>query len=249
MINARTWHRLCVSGSVIFPAVIIGWMLPEDSWFFWPVTAAIIWGILMAGFGALQGIMLVCGRLYWGCPRCKAKSKVMGGDRDGIYLDCPHCGILQIKIGSLFGIKVIKYESSEDELADFHPSAFSFLLAPKRHFVSFLIIFLPVVASVTVASLIHEFSAFYLFIPGLWCFVVGGCILDGIFGGSRIDNHGTVLRSKTPFQFWTKIGIWSLFYILAAVFPIGIALQESAKEKNNGEQRGELQPAIRAVSR
>ena len=103
------------------------------------------------------------------------------------------------------------------------------LLAPLRHSIPFAIIFLPVVASIIAASMIHKFSFFYLVIPGFWCYGVGGLILDGVFGGSFSDNYGTALRSKSPIRFWGKIGIWSLFYILAAAFPIGFALQEHEK--------------------
>lgn len=235
MLNARTWHRLCVSAYVIFPAGIIGWMLPDDSFLIWPVTVAIIWGGLVAAFGAIQGIMLACGRLYWRCPRCDAKSSVAGGDSNGMYLDCPECGKLRLKLGHLFGLKAIKCGSHEDELADYHPNSRSLLLAPKRHFIPFIIIFLPVVASVIAATVIHQFNFFYLIIPGFWCFGVGGFILDGVFGGTMSDNHGTALRDKSPFRFWGKIGIWSLFYLLAAGFPIGYALQESAKATANSE--------------
>ncbi len=231
-----------MSAYVIFPAVIVGGMLPENSAFIWPVVAAILWGLLIALFGAYQGIMLACGRLYLGCPICDAKSCVAGGDRDGMYLDCPDCGELRLKAGSLFGLKAIKSGSDEDELADYHPNSRSPLLAPWRHFIPFVIIFLPVIASIVVASLIHEFTFFYLLIPGVWCFAVGGFILDGIFGGSMSDNHGTALRSKSPFRFWRKIGIWSLFYVFAAAFPIGYALQEKSKAATNSEQGAAVNP-------
>ena len=245
MLNARTWHRLCISAYIIFPAVIIGWMIPEDSILVWPVAIAIAWGILVAFLGAIQGIMLACGRLYVGCPTCNAKSHVLGGDRDGMCLDCPNCGELRLKPGGLFRLKAIQCGSDEDELADYHPDSHSPLLAPKRHWIPFLIIYLPVVGSVIAASAIHKFMFFYLLIPGFWCFAVGGVILDGIFSGSISDNHGTALRSKSPFRFWGKIGIWSIAYLLAAAFPIGFALQERAKNAINSEQGGAGQPAMR----
>jgi hypothetical protein len=112
----------------------------------------------------------------------------------------------------------------------------SLLLAPKRHLVPFIIIFLPVVASVVAASMIHEFSFFYILIPGFWCYGVGGFILDGLFAGRISDNHGTAVRGGSPFRFWGKIGIWSLFYLFTAAYPIGFALQESAKQKPNSGQ-------------
>ena len=238
MINIRTWHRLCISAYGIFPAVIIGWVLPKDSIFIWPIVAVIIWGIIVAALGAIQGIMLACGRLYMGCPRCNIKSNVIGGNSDGIYLACPNCGELRVKLGSLFGLKTIKTGSTEDDLSEYRPESSSPLLAPIRHFIPFAIIFLPVVASITTASIVYKFSFLYLIIPGVWCYCVGGFILDGIFSGHMSDNHGTALRTKAPFRFWSKIGVWSIFYILAAAFPIGFALQERAKAATNSEQVG-----------
>ena len=69
-----------------------------------------------------------------------------------------------------------------------------------------------------------------------WCYAVGGFILDGIFSGSVSDNQGTVVKSRSPIRFWGKIGLWTLFYIAAAAFPIGFAVQESGKEKAESER-------------
>jgi len=235
MLNARTWHRLCVSAYFILPAVIIGWILPENSILIWPVGLAVVWGIFVAVFGAVQGIRLARGSLFLGCPLCNAKSQVTGGNRDGMYLDCFDCGELRFKPGSLFGLKVIRTGSPEDDLANLRPESRSPLLAPRRHLFPFLLIFLPVLGSIVTATLIHEFSFFYILIPGFWCYAVGGFILDGIFGGRMSDNHGTAQRSRTPFRFWAKVCIWSLFYLFAAAYPIAYALQERAKLVTNGE--------------
>lgn len=214
-------------------------MLPEDSPFIWPAIAAIIWGLVVGVLGAIQGIMMACGKLHMGCPICDARSFVQGGNRDGVYFDCPHCGELRIKAGRLFGMQVTRTGTEDDDLADYRPDNASPLLAPKRHPVPFAIIFLPVVASIVVASVIHEFSFFYLLIPGFWCHAVGGFILDGIFSGSMSDNHGTALRARMPIRFWGKIAIWSLAYIFATVFPIGYALQERGKATGQNKQGGE----------
>lgn len=236
MLNARTWHRLCVSAYAVFPAIIAAWLLPKDSPLSWVPAVAIVWGILVGGFGAVQGIMLACGKLHLGCSICDARSFVSGGDRDGMYLECPHCGGLRLKTGSLFGLRAVRRGSAEDDIAECPASPGAPLLAPKRHPVPFLILYIPVVASVVAASVIHEFSFFYILIPGFWCYAVGGFILDGIFSGSVSDNHGTAARRGSPVRFWGKIAIWSVFYLLAAAFPVGFAIQEKHKQQTASSQ-------------
>jgi hypothetical protein len=134
---------------------------------------------------------------------------------------------------SLYPLREMKCLLPDDEKMAAQDSPF---LAPKRHPISFVIIFLPVVASVVAASMIHEFSFFYILIPGIWCYGVGGSILNGLFSGKMNDTHGAAVRASSPFRFWGKIGIWSLFYLTAAAYPIGFALQESAKQKPNSGQ-------------
>lgn len=221
----------------MIPAIVVAWILPDGSLLLWPAIVAIVWGLFVGLLGAIQGIMLACGKLHFGCPVCDARSIVLGGDRDGMYLDCPKCGELRITLGRLWGLQAIRPGSGEDELADCPPVPDSPFLAPKRHLVPFIIIFLPVVASVVTASVIHEFKFFYILIPGFWCYVVGGVILDGIFSGCVSDNSGTAVRRRSPIRFWGKIGIWSLFYLFAAAVPIGVAMQESGKPKTHSESQ------------
>ncbi len=146
-----------------------------------------------------------------------------------MYLSCPECGDLRIKLGSIFGLEVIRSGSEEDDLSDYKEESASLLLTPKRHPLLFIVLYLPVVASIIVATIIHEFTVFYLLIPGVWCYGVGCFIIEGIYKGSMSDNHGTALRSKSPVRFWGKIGIWFLFYVFATAFPIGFAMQEHSK--------------------
>lgn len=242
--NARTWHWFCVSAYLIFPAILCAWFLSDGSLFLWPVILVILWGVLVAILGAIQGIMFACGKLYYGCPKCDGKSFVSGWNRDGIYLDCPNCGELRFKLGSLLGLRTIKIGSDEDETAEFYENTGSFLSAAKRHFIPFCVIFFPVVASVVIASVIHRFQFFYILIPGFWCYAVGGFILDGIYSGRASDNHGTAVRSKSPIRFWGKITIWSLAYLFAAASPIGVALQESEKDREVLTQSTELAPLL-----
>ena len=186
--NARTWHWLCVSAYLMFPAILCAGTLPEDSPFLWPVILVIFWGLLVAVLGAIQGIMLACGKLHYGCPSCNEKSFVSGAGRDGVYLDCPKCGELRFKLGSLFGMRTIKIDSDEDDLA--HPYLYpgSPLTTPKRHLIPFLVIFLPVVASVVIASVIYKFI-FSGILVLCFCYFVGGFLIEGIYSGRISDNH------------------------------------------------------------
>ena len=229
MLNARTWHRLCLSAYIAFPAVVFKILRPEKTALDWLVALAIGWAVIIAIWGAIQGIQLVREKLYYGCPRCDAGSHVVGRDKDGIYLDCSNCGELRMKLGSLFGLRSVLTNSEEDELAFDFARSQSPLTAFKRRPIPLFICMLPVVGSIIAASVIHSFSFFYLLIPGFWCFAVGGMIVDAFGDGVISDNGGTVVRSKSPKRFWGKLGLWALFYSLAAAFPIGYALQESTR--------------------
>ena len=98
--------------------------------------------------------------------------------------------------------------------------------------------FLPVVASIVAAAVIHEFSFFYIIIPGFWCYAVAGFCIHDIETGSVTDNYGTVTRSGSPFRFWTKVGVWLLFYLFAMCFPIGYAMQERDRAGNAKVETG-----------
>lgn len=222
MFNARTWHRLCISAYCIFPATITGWLLPDDSPFLIPVLLVIGWGILVAILGAAQGVLLAFGRLRMGCPHCNAESPVTGGDRNGMWLDCPKCGELQLRMGR-FG-RLLAEEPEETEV-DPRESGSPFLI-PKRHPIAFAIVMLPVAGGIIAASVIHEFNFFYLIIPGFWCFGVSCFTLEAIFSG----RYGSHTRDRHPIRFWCNIAIWSMFYLFAAYFPIGYANQEREKE-------------------
>ena len=234
MLNARTWHRFCVSAYLAFPAIIIAWELPEDSLIIWLPFAVIIWAFIVAFFGAIQGILLTFGRLYMGCPICNAKSNVVGGGRDGMYLDCPHCGSLRLKLGRLGRLQVIRSDSEEDDLADYCPDDSSPFMGPVRHFISSAIFFLPVIASIIVASVIYKFTFVYIILAFISC-AFGGIVLNGVSSGCISDNHGTALRSKSPSRFWRKFAIWFLFYILTAGFPVLYALEERDKTAVSSE--------------
>lgn len=215
----------------MFPAIVAAWLLPDDSPFIWPAMAAILWGFLIGGLGAIQGILFACGRLHFGCPICDARSPVAGAHRYGTIIQCPRCGPLQLRLDRLCRLRAIRPGSEEDDVAGYPASTGSLLLAPRRHWISFSLIFAPVVASIVVASILHEFMIFYILIPGFWCYGVGGIILDGIFSGSTSDSNGRLVRRRNPIRFWREIAILSLFYLLAAAFPIAFALQERGKKE------------------
>ena len=229
MFNARTWHRLCISAYSIFPAILTAWFLPDDSPFLIPVAIVIGWGMLVALLGAIQGILFACGRLRMGCPNCNAASPVTGGNQDGMWLDCPKCGELALRLGRLG--KLVAEEPVTVE--DVHEEQGSPLRLPKRHPVAFALMIAPVVISIIAASVIHRFSFFYLIIPGFWCYGVSCFTLEAIFSGT----YGRYTRSRQPIRFWGNILIWSLFYLFAAYFPIGYAKQESAREPDNHPAR------------
>lgn len=220
MFNARTWHRLCISAYPMFPAILAGWFLPDGSPFMIAVFAVIGWGMLIALLGAFQGILFALGKLRMGCPDCNSASIITGGNQDGMWLDCPRCREMKLGMGRLG--KLREDEPVEETMVE----SGSPFLVPKRHPVAFALTILPVAASIIAASVIHEFSFFYLIIPGFWCFGVSCFTLEAVFSG----RYGSHTRSRQPIRFWGNIAIWSMFYVFAAYFPIGFAKQESAKE-------------------
>ena len=97
---------------------------------------------------------------------------------------------------------------------------------PRTHPWLFISCYSPVIASIIAGSIIHQFSWFYIIIPGFFCFGVSCFLLDGLLSGVMTDNHGTAIRTRTPIRYWLKIGIWTAAYLFALLVPIGFALQE-----------------------
>jgi hypothetical protein len=162
---------------------------------------------------------------------------VSRGNRDGMYLTCPDCGDLRAKPG-LLGLKVVHCGTEDDDLRDFKEDHKPSLRIPAKHPLTFAIIFVPVIATIAVGSYLHEFTFFYLVIPGFWCYGIGSMLLQAIYSGAISDNHGTALRSRSPARFWSKFAIWALFYLIGAAVPIGFALQA-----RNEAQSSESRPA------
>lgn len=112
----------------------------------------------------------------------------------------------------------------------------SLLSVPMGHPIPFLIIIFPAIASIIAASVIHEFQLFYLLVPGFWCYAVAASCLHDVYSGTMrfrsLGNARTISRFNAPMQFWGTICIWALFYLFAAAFPIGYALQERSKHSS-----------------
>ncbi|MFZ2807863.1 MAG: hypothetical protein WAZ60_15865 [Desulfosalsimonadaceae bacterium] len=54
---------------------------------------------------------------------------------------------------------------------------------------------------------------------------------------------GAAFRSKEPIRFWSKIAIWSLFYVFAVVLPIVFAIKKQnkqIKERDSATSRSQL---------
>lgn len=243
-LNVRTWNALCLSAYLSFPAILGVWFVSDDSLLIWPLLLIVVWGIFVAILGAIQGVLFSLGKLYYGCPHCNQKSHVQGGIHGEVHLDCPKCGIVRYRLGRISGLK--KGESYPDEEEDDEPdkTPYGILSIPKRHPIAFCIVFAPVVGSIIAASVIHRFSIFYIIIPGFWCYVVSSLVLHSIFSGKITVNHRTLSRKRTPIRFWGSILPWALFYLFAAVFPIGYARQESNKERESLVHADEVSPIL-----
>lgn len=238
MINARTWHRFFVSGYAFFPGFILLFGFSNTPALALPGVALLLWSFLVALAGAVQGVLLALGRLSLGCPVCGAKSRVSGGNADGMRLDCPACGTLRLKTGRFFRLQVIRPGSKDDDLAECPPPTKGILKLPLRHPLPFLALFLPVVGSIAASAVIYKFTLFFLLVPGFWCYAVACFLLDALFTGRIQDNTGTSLRAKAPFRFWRECAIWTLAYLFALSFPVGFALQERGRAERAAAVQG-----------
>jgi len=113
LFQLRTWHRVCASAFLLFPVAMLGWMMPEHH-LLHKITAPFFVLLLVLGIlGAVQGILFAFKKLELGCPLCRKKSRVIDGNKQSIWLDCPDCGRLQISHG-LIRLKVIRCKSARD---------------------------------------------------------------------------------------------------------------------------------------
>lgn len=91
---------------------------------------------------------------------------------------------------------------------------------PKRHPIAFTLLYLPVVASVAIASFVYRTTLSYNTVPLLWCFFVNLFLIRGLYSGELTDNSGASSRKRTPIRFWGKVVFWSAAYMLAMALPI-----------------------------
>lgn len=246
ILNVRTWHRLVLASVLVFALSFVCWFLPEGT----IKEAVILFGtgftMFTAALGVVMAVLLVIGRLKMGCPQCGRASKASFGGDNTLCLECPECGELFVSFGRMGPLKILG-EDSADEAED-DPSEWEenqkdgagfkrLMMTPRRHPVAFTLIYAPVVASVVAASIIHEFIIIYVIVPGFWCYAIGAMLVEAIQRGRIADNQGSAVRSKQPFRFWLKAGIWILAYLFATWVPIGLALQESGKEAVKSEKK------------
>lgn len=111
-VNAKTLHRLPIPVPFLLVLIVIGIFSESGHWLRTVAGIATLVFICLGILGAVMGLLFAFGQLHLGCPRCSARSKVVGGTSKGMVLDCPHCGL--VRIGkSLFG--KIRCEVVHDE--------------------------------------------------------------------------------------------------------------------------------------
>jgi hypothetical protein len=95
--NAKTWQTL--GGFALPLIVVIGVGLVFGRGHGLPTYVLAACSLAVAGLGvvgAYFGVLLTLGRLYFGCPLCGTRSRVTGGTRKDMYLDCPSCGPVRV---------------------------------------------------------------------------------------------------------------------------------------------------------
>ncbi|GAA5496330.1 hypothetical protein Rhal01_02513 [Rubritalea halochordaticola] len=238
MLNARTWHKLCLSGYLMFPALVAYWVFPDHP-LIWLAYLALLWGGLVFVAGGLLCLLMTFGKMGLGCPICRAHSEVQGIHQSRITIQCPECGEMDLRIGQLSGLlsNEPKVEiTDEDYLADDRPRYRSILHVPFCHPVAFGLLYFPVVGVIIAAAVIHQFSWFYLLIPGFFCYFLSGFILESLFTGKMTDKGETITRAYSPFRFYSSLCSWLGVYLFALAFPVGFALQESKKEQTTQQE-------------
>ncbi|MFH1024201.1 MAG: hypothetical protein V1809_12545 [Planctomycetota bacterium] len=106
MMNARTWLAICRMASILILPVVIGMFFDEVLWLRVVSVVAIALMVILGVWGAVLGIVFAFGKLYFGCPDCGAKSRVLGGGKWGMLLDCPQCGQLVVSWSFLGKLKI-----------------------------------------------------------------------------------------------------------------------------------------------
>ena len=246
ILNVRTWHRLILASFLVFALSFVCWFLPEGTIKETVILVGTGFTMFTAALGAIMGLLLTLGRLKMGCPQCDSASKASFGGGNMLCLQCPECGELSVSFGRIGPLKIYgedSVEEAEDDPGEWEENqkdAAGFkrqMTTPWRHPVACAVVYSPVVASVVAASIIHEFTLFYIFIPGFWCYAIGAMLVEAIQRGRIADDQGSAVLSKQPVRFCLKAVIWIFGYLFATWFPIGFALQESGKEAVKSEKK------------
>ena len=91
--NAKTWQTICGFSLALFFAVAATFIFPPSHPYLrYLGTACFIVLAVLCLTGAWFGILLCLGRLHFGCPFCGTRSRVAGGTKKDLYLECPSCG-------------------------------------------------------------------------------------------------------------------------------------------------------------
>ncbi len=233
--NVRTYHKLCMSGVVGFVFVGLGIFGGENAFFAVVSVLGLFWVIGLGVMGAVTAIMMMRGKLKMGCPKCERMSRVDQSGRAEMTIECKKCGplIWEIAFSRLIVMTPEQLKERSQRRAKLRRKkkvrTGSPLKAPLWYPKSFAVIFAPVLVSVVAASWIHQFSFFYIIIPGFWCYGVGSFSLHSLMSGEVSMNGRDIMRSESPIAFWLSMIPWIPFYAFALVFPVGFALQESGK--------------------
>jgi hypothetical protein len=95
--NAKTWQTLGGFGLPLMMVIGVGVVFGRGHGVPTYVLAACSLAVaVLGGVGAYFGVLLALGRLHFGCPLCGTRSRVTGGTRKDLYLDCPSCGPVRV---------------------------------------------------------------------------------------------------------------------------------------------------------
>lgn len=102
------WYYTCKFSVVLFLtaglSIVVG---EEETLIAYVGGISILILVCLGAIGAVMGILFAMGKLKMRCPFCDAYGHVGGNKRDGLWMECPECGLV---FGSgIFGL-VLKRE-------------------------------------------------------------------------------------------------------------------------------------------
>ncbi|MGV3661960.1 MAG: hypothetical protein ACO1TE_17380 [Prosthecobacter sp.] len=118
MINAKTWQTVC--GLVLYPFFLgaaATFLQPGHPWLIPIVKFFNIFFVALCALGACMGVLFCLRRLYFGCPFCRARSRVLGGSGKVLCVDCPSCGrvVVTCRLFRTATAELVGDEDEEDE--------------------------------------------------------------------------------------------------------------------------------------